>query len=104
MISDNCTREQQIALSQLKGMKYVIIKPSDKEEEAARQLHDADCYKRLTFNPLSKFQMELSIIIQRAVDQSILTEQQGKCLLIEYPCGATLYLLPKVHITGSKND
>lgn len=59
-------------------MKDVIIKPSDKggnvvlcstkayEREAFRQLWDTDCYRKWTYNPLSKFQVELSNFIQKA--------------------------------------
>lgn len=108
-INDNLTRDQRKALGELKVMKDVIIKPSDKggnvvlwsskayEREAFRQLRNSDCHKKLTFKPLSKFQQELIAIVQRAVEQDIITEKQGKCLLIGHPRIATMYFLPKIH-------
>lgn len=66
-------------------MKEVIIKPSDEggnivlwpvkkyEKEAWKQLKDTQCYKKLTFNPLTKFQAEVCTIVREAIDKEILT-------------------------------
>lgn len=106
---DNCTRNQRQALQKLKNLPDVVIKPSDKgenvvlwptklyEKEALRQLRVPQCYKKLTYNPLTKFKMELTNIIEDAVAQNIISAQHGKYLIPEFSGVSTLYLLPKVH-------
>lgn len=106
---DNCTRAQRTAIQDLKKMKDVIFKPSDKggnvvvwpiksyEKEVYRQLRDTQCYQRLTFNPTAKYQQELQSILQMAIDRSVLTPKQVDYLTVKEPRIATLYMLPKVH-------
>lgn len=62
---DNITYQQRLAIKELKHMKDVVIKQSDKgenvvvwptklhEREAMRQLQDTTCSKKLTYNPTS---------------------------------------------------
>lgn len=69
-------------------MKEVIIKLSDKggnvvlwpvkmhEREVMRQLRDSACYQKLTFNLTSKFQTQLQIILQEAVEKGILSDNK----------------------------
>ncbi|XP_056425227.1 uncharacterized protein LOC130366892 [Hyla sarda] len=67
------------------------------EKEASRQLRDNVCYKRLTFNPLSKYKQELAAILELGVEEGVITQKQFSYLLPEHPAVATLYLLPKIH-------
>lgn len=86
-----------------------MIKPSDKggnvvvwptylyEREALRQLRCSHHYKRLTFNTLFKFRLELSGILDDAIENGIINRQQYDALLPMDPKIATFYMLPKVH-------
>ncbi|CAJ0923568.1 unnamed protein product [Ranitomeya imitator] len=106
---DNLNLEERRALKELKDLKEVIIKPSDKggnivvwsvkayEREMMRQLKDSSCYRKLTFNPLSKFRLELFDLLELAVSNGILTSKQRDGLWNEDPTVASIYLLPKIH-------
>ncbi|XP_056423852.1 uncharacterized protein LOC130362821 [Hyla sarda] len=107
--SDNLTYPQRKAVQELRALKNVVIKPSDKggnvvlwpshmyEKEMFRQLRDSNCYKRLTFNPLMSYQQELAHILDNAVEENILNLKQKQGLIIQYPTIPTIYLLPKIH-------
>ncbi|XP_056386790.1 uncharacterized protein LOC130282519 isoform X2 [Hyla sarda] len=105
----NCTVAQNRAIQELKQMKDVLFKPSDKggnvvvwpstlyEKEALRQLRDQNCYKKLTFNPTLKFQAELKDILLNAQEKGIISPKEVDYLLVKDPTVATFYLLPKIH-------
>ncbi|XP_069615754.1 uncharacterized protein [Ranitomeya imitator] len=106
---DNLTKGERTALKELEDRKDVVIKPSDKggnvviwpvelyEKEMYRQINNIVCYRRLTFNPMSKFRSELKELLSKAVNDGILTCKQMEGLLINEPNVAVIYLLPKVH-------
>lgn len=85
---ENCTHTQRQALKELRSMTDVVFKPADKggnvvvwpctmyEKEALRQLRDTSCYKRLTFNPLRKYKVELNVILMKGVTCGVITKQQ----------------------------
>ncbi|CAJ0962602.1 unnamed protein product [Ranitomeya imitator] len=106
---DNLTRQQRRALTELRSIDRVLIKPADKggnivlwptemyEKEAFRQLRDEDTYRRLSFNPTSIFQVELLDIIEEAFTDGLITKDLRDGLVPDAPRTPCLYLLPKVH-------
>lgn len=107
---DNCTWSQGRVIRELKAMRDIIIKPSDKggnvviwplkayEREAYRQgCEHVQCYQKLTFNPLEKFQSELHQMLHRAVERSFISKKQADFLTVTDPKIATFYMLSKVH-------
>ncbi|CAJ0968672.1 unnamed protein product [Ranitomeya imitator] len=97
------------ALKELKNLKGVLIKPADKggnvvvwpihiyEREAFRQLRDETCYKRLTFNPTSKFQQELQNILDEAFYNGLISKELQNHLIPRHPRMACIYFTPKIH-------
>lgn len=81
--ANNLTTTQQALLQERKD---IIIKPADKggnivlwpvsmyERDAFRQLRDTKMYRRLTFNPLSSFQEELTSLIDNAFQKGLITK------------------------------
>lgn len=106
---DNCSIKQRKAIKELSAMSNILIKPASKggnvviwpvqmyEKEAMRQLKTVTCYKKLTFNPMSKFRDELQKFLYGGIDKGIITPKQMKYLLLDDPKTPTLYMLPKVH-------
>ncbi|XP_069586465.1 uncharacterized protein [Ranitomeya imitator] len=106
---DNLTRGQRQALTELRSLKQVLIKPADKggnvvlwptemyEKEAFRQLRDEDTYRRLSFNPTSVFQAELYDILDEAFTDGLITKDLRDGLIPDAPRTPCLYLLPKIH-------
>ncbi|KAM4041148.1 uncharacterized protein ACNLHF_012329 isoform 1-T1 [Anomaloglossus baeobatrachus] len=90
-------------------MDDLVIKPSDKggnvvlwpralyEKEAMRQLRDPQCYRRLSYNPLTEFQSSLKKILDRGVEDGILSTKEAESLYIDDPTISTIYFLPKIH-------
>lgn len=87
----------------------VVIKPADKagnvviwpvrmyEREAFRQLRDQRFYNKLTYNPLSNFQVELRTLLDKAHRDGIISRGTLESLFVEAPKIACFYLLPKIH-------
>ncbi|CAJ0948889.1 unnamed protein product, partial [Ranitomeya imitator] len=90
---DNLSRIERERLQFLKDLPDVVIKPADKggnvvlwpvemyEREAYRQLDNNICYKKLTYNPLSAFSGQLESIIQRALQDDVITKELALALL-----------------------
>ncbi|XP_056418942.1 uncharacterized protein LOC130360444 [Hyla sarda] len=109
IVQDNLTKEQCKSLKHLRSLNYVVYTSVDKggnfviwskkmyEAEVYCQLRDQTCYKKLTFNPLSKFQCELHSILHSAVYGNIISKDLSEALRVPHPVTATLCLLPKVH-------
>ncbi|KAM4012040.1 uncharacterized protein ACNLHF_005390 isoform 1-T3 [Anomaloglossus baeobatrachus] len=109
IIKDNLTRPERERLRELTSLSDVVLKPADKggnvvvwptslyEREAFRQLNNTVCYKKLTFNPLSSFNIQLNKILIRAKDDGIISSELASALQVAEPTIATLYLLPKIH-------
>ncbi|XP_075707672.1 uncharacterized protein LOC142742112 isoform X2 [Rhinoderma darwinii] len=106
---DNLTPSERNSLKQLQKINDVIFKAADKggnvvvwpctmyEAEANRQLRDKQCYKKLTFNPLSSFRSELQVKLLQAVEDNIISKELNMALSTDEPTIPTLYLLPKIH-------
>ncbi|XP_071970307.1 uncharacterized protein [Engystomops pustulosus] len=106
---DNLSKQERQCINNLRHDKTIVIKQADKggnvvvwphtlyEREAYRQLNDTRCYKRLTFNPSSKFTSELNKILTQAVNNKTISKELSASLQVSDPVTPTLYLLPKIH-------
>lgn len=91
-------------------MHDIVIKAYDKagnaiswptwlyEKDALCQLRDFLflVIKKLTFNPLQKFCLELEAILTKAQDDAIITSKQHECLRTENPTAA--YKIPQMRV------
>uniref|UniRef100_A0A8C5QCQ3 Reverse transcriptase domain-containing protein n=1 Tax=Leptobrachium leishanense TaxID=445787 RepID=A0A8C5QCQ3_9ANUR len=105
----NLSREERIALRELKNEKSIEIKASDKggnivimskpdyKEMCLRIISDPEGYTLLTFNPTEKYFLELDKLLQKGVMDGHISEELKKSLLPLRPTTPTLYSLPKIH-------
>ncbi|XP_066447099.1 uncharacterized protein [Eleutherodactylus coqui] len=102
-------KDEWLAVKNLSKNQSVIIKPADKGgavvvmdrfkylNEIRRQLNDVSTYEKLRQDPTLRFQMQLRVLINEAINQAIIDQQLADYLLIEYPITPTIYVLPKIH-------
>ncbi|CAJ0962720.1 unnamed protein product [Ranitomeya imitator] len=102
-------RRTDLGRPDYRGLQDVIFKPADKggkivvwpktmyEAEAFRHLKDNNCYKKLIFNPLIKFQSDLLAILQLVREKKIIYKELFTALQINEPTIPTIHLLPKIH-------
>ncbi|XP_069588555.1 uncharacterized protein [Ranitomeya imitator] len=67
------------------------------ERQAYSLLEDAQCYRRLTYNPLSSFHQILVDIMGKALDDGLITKNFFEKIRDLHPRLCTFYLIPKVH-------
>uniref|UniRef100_A0A8C5Q3U2 Reverse transcriptase domain-containing protein n=1 Tax=Leptobrachium leishanense TaxID=445787 RepID=A0A8C5Q3U2_9ANUR len=105
----NLSREERIALRELKNEKSIEIKASDKggnivimskpdyKDMCLRIINDPEGYTLLTFNPTEKYFLELDKLLQKGVMDGHISDELKKSLLPLRPTTPTLYSLPKIH-------
>ncbi|CAH2296159.1 Hypothetical predicted protein, partial [Pelobates cultripes] len=106
---DNLSKEEHVALKDLMQDPTIIVRPADKggavviqtyadyRNEIMRQLNDESTYRRLTFDPVSKFQKRIEQLIELGLSHRYVDENTAKFLYVKYPKHPVLYTLPKVH-------
>lgn len=105
----NCTRMERAALRALEQDESIIIKPSDKggnvvlmdrreyEEVCLQILGDHDTYERLPCDPTPQYYKELKTILDKAIDQNLISDDEHKFMLPANPLRQFFYTLPKIH-------
>ncbi|CAJ0955519.1 unnamed protein product [Ranitomeya imitator] len=106
---NNLSKEERMALEELRSWDDVVYKPADKGgnlvvwpvdmyvRQAHKLLKNETCYKRLVSNPTALFQQELIVILERAYDDGLITKTFLDRIRDFQPKLATFYLIPKVH-------
>ena len=98
---DNLTKEERMALKNIKEMKDIIITHADKGGEAERQLKDTNFYTTLDHNPTEKHAEIINETIKTFIKEKLLNEQLGKNLIEHNPKTRNLYFRPKMHKTDT---
>lgn len=80
-----------------KGGNVVLWPIKMYERKMYRQLRDEKFYKQFTFNPLSKYRIQLTNILLNALENRLLSKQQFDGLIMVESTIATISLLPKIH-------
>ncbi|XP_073409346.1 receptor activity-modifying protein 1 isoform X1 [Dendrobates tinctorius] len=105
----NLTKMEKLALDELKSWDDVVYKAADKggnlviwptsmyEKQANVLPGDSNCYRKLTFNPLSSFQAKLVNILEDAFSQGIISKKLLDNTRNFHPKMATFYFIPKLH-------
>ena len=108
-IQHNITKEESVALSNLKNNIDIIIKPADKGgavvilnredylKEAFRQLSDPDTYKKLPNDPTNKTNAEITQLLKHWEKNNFIDSETINGLINRHPVTPNLYLLPKIH-------
>ncbi|XP_041429919.1 uncharacterized protein LOC121397348 [Xenopus laevis] len=93
----NLPKEERVALKALCDNKNIIIKPADKggavvildyvyyRSELLAQLSDSNGYRKLSFDPTSKFQLRLKNLLDIACTHGWITDTQREGLYVKHP-------------------
>ena len=105
----NLSTAEQTALTQLSKNRMIVIKPADKGgglvimntcdyiHEAHRQLNDTKFYRKLSCNPTSDIETEVSNIVRKMWLDNEIGLDCKKYLLPENTKPGRFYMLPKIH-------
>ncbi|CAJ0954765.1 unnamed protein product [Ranitomeya imitator] len=105
----NLKLDERQALRELQSWDDIVIKQADKggntvlwpntmyEKQANKILGNSNCYKKLCYNPLTKFQQDLVYILESAYEDGIIPRRLVEVIKKLQPRLATFYLLPKLH-------
>ncbi|CAJ0921398.1 unnamed protein product [Ranitomeya imitator] len=106
---NNLSREERVALGELKSWDDVVFKIADKggnvviwpnhmyEAQAKKLLSNSSEYKTLAYNPMIGFKEELIDILTNAVEANVIPKKLLDIYIKLHPRLATFYLVPKVH-------
>jgi len=107
--SHNLSREQTLAITQLKHLTNITIKPADKGScvvilntidyitEAHRQLNDTESYQLLKSDPTISHTKEANKIVDQMFHKGEIDNKCRNYLYTHEPRTPQLYLLPKIH-------
>ena len=105
----NLTKEERLALNNLKTKGDIVIKKADKGSsivvmnrsdyisEAERQLSDTNFYQPQENDLTSEHQGDVGNLVERLFRQNKISEPIYNCLHNRKPKTSSLYLLPKIH-------
>lgn len=106
----NLTKEEELALKELRNTHSIIIKPADKgssvvimdktdyKQEALRQLNDPQYYRPLTDPIYPQTTQKITTILKKMQKEKFLSKTQMQYLLGSPPHRPRcFYLLPKIH-------
>ena len=105
----NLSKEELMALENLKAMDNIIVTKADKGgavvvqdvqkyiKEAERQLNDRSFYKKVRVNPTTEHAALVSNAIDGLKQRELLDEKTAEKLKPTNPNTPKLYLLPKIH-------
>ena len=105
----NLTKQERIALTELKNNTEIVIKPADKGsavvvmdrndyiQEGLRQLSDENFYIPQNDCLTDKHNSVIGAKIQEMNENGEITEKTGEYLHVSEPRTPQLYLLPKIH-------
>ncbi len=106
---NNLTRSERSALTELKAMSDIIIKPADKGSavvilnkkdyiaEGMRQLSDKKFYKKLDTDPTEAYNDKIKEVVEQLCKDGEISEGLKRYLIVDTPRTPQLYLLPKIH-------
>lgn len=80
-----------------KGGNIVILDRVHYCDMVMRLLDDTDTYKTLESNPTQVFLEELKLILVKAKEDRLITQDEFKFMFNPHPTIATMYALPKIH-------
>jgi hypothetical protein len=107
--TDNLTRAERQALSELKNMPQIVIKPADKGSaivimnktdyitEAERQLNNHTHYRAVPQDLTHKHESEVRTFLNTMLDRCEITSKMFEYLAPSNSRTPQLYLLPKIH-------
>lgn len=107
--SDNLTTKEKQALEQLSNNPDLVIKPSAKGGNIVlmsndkyismciKILNNTDWYKPIKVETITRFNEEFYILVDRALNNNIITNQLWKFVRTPFPVIPTFYSLPKIH-------
>ncbi|CAH2293742.1 Hypothetical predicted protein, partial [Pelobates cultripes] len=93
----NLTFKEKEALKDLRQDSTIVIRPADKggaiviqayqqyKKEIMRQLQDVKTYKKLTFDPVKKFQQRINHLIEIGLQGNYIDSNTAKYLQVEFP-------------------
>ncbi|XP_029469168.1 uncharacterized protein LOC115097463 [Rhinatrema bivittatum] len=105
----NLSKEEHVALENLKHRQDVVYKPAvkggslvilnrgDYEQEVYRQLGNERFFKRLNENPTSALVVQISEVITEALSVGWVTVKEAAFLINRNPQIPVFYILPKIH-------
>ena len=105
----NLTKKERQAVKSLSQNPNIIIKPADKGgaiviqdkqnyiEECLRQLNNMEHYKKLYYNPTTKYNNKILKTLQQAIREEQISEEEAIYLFNDYPRISNFYTLPKIH-------
>lgn len=91
------TNETIICKLSNKGGNIVIKDRAQYCDMVMRLLEDKNTYKVLEKNPTAEFLDELKIILTKAEDERLITQDEFNYMFNPHPTIATMYALPKFH-------
>ncbi|XP_069609775.1 uncharacterized protein [Ranitomeya imitator] len=106
---NNLTKEEKVALSNLKKNDTLEIKEADKGGnivlwpkdmycmEARRQLDNTQYYLKLPSDPTLIFKTQFDRLLERAFSCGIINKRERDFLTTAHPVTPTFYLVPKIH-------
>ncbi|XP_077123364.1 uncharacterized protein LOC143777159 [Ranitomeya variabilis] len=106
---NNFGMDERKALQNLKHNKDFVVREADKggnvvlwphemyTGEILRQLQRSDCYVLLPSDPTEFFKDKIDHLINRALQENIVTKKEADFLTTPTPIIPTFYALPKVH-------
>lgn len=80
-----------------KSNKTVIMNTTDYEQKMYDIINDSNTYKKLRYDPTKSYQNKNNNLIKKLVEQNILSESEGKALVIHNAVSPKIYGLPKLH-------
>jgi hypothetical protein len=90
-------RQDFILKSADKGAGVILLSPSQYEEEAYRQLHDATTYKKVQDTIMSEIKYRILDSINTQVMVGALPNKCAELLIVNNTKPGRFYLLPKIH-------
>ena len=105
----NLTKKERQAVKSLSQNPNIIIKPADKGgaiviqdkqkyiEECLRQLNNKVHYNKLHYNPTTEYNNKILKMLQQAIIEEQITEEEALYLFKDYPRISNFYTLPKIH-------